>query len=251
LLRVEIMRHRVAVTAHRGSSGYAPENTLSALRRAIDDGADFAEIDVQLTLDGTVVVIHDADLKRVTGVRKKISEISYEEIKTLDAGSWFSSEFRGEPIPTLKEMLALAKGKIRLNVELKFHGRDDQLVEKVLQIIQDQHVESQCLISSMNYKGVMRVKTLNPDLITGFIVVRRVGDLSRFGTDFLSLNKGIASRRVIASAKRWGKGIHVWTVNDPKEMAHFINLSVDSIITDIPKILIEVMGQDLVCVKST
>jgi glycerophosphoryl diester phosphodiesterase len=112
--RLELDRP-VEVTAHRGSSLRAPENTLSAIEAAIDDGADYSEIDVQETADGEVVVLHDEDLMRIAGVDRKIWEVSYAELRDLDAGSWFAPEFAGERVPTLQEAIDVARGRIKLN----------------------------------------------------------------------------------------------------------------------------------------
>ena len=112
------VRRDVEVTAHRGSSGRAPENTLSALRAAIEDGADYAEIDVQETADGHVVLLHDTDLERIAGVDRKIWEVELAELKRYDAGSWFGEAFRKERVPTLEEAIDLVSGRLKLNIEL-------------------------------------------------------------------------------------------------------------------------------------
>jgi len=156
--------HRVAVTAHRGSSKLAPENTLSAVRRAIEDGADFAEIDVQETADGVVVLFHDTDLMRIAGLKKNIWQVTYPEIKSLDVGSWFSKDYIGERIPTLVETIELARDKIKLNIELKFNGHEKQLVTNVVKIIEDHQFKSRCVISSLNFAGLQQVKVKKKSL---------------------------------------------------------------------------------------
>ncbi|HMO36219.1 MAG TPA: glycerophosphodiester phosphodiesterase family protein, partial [Gemmatales bacterium] len=103
----------VQVTAHRGHAKAAPENTVSAIRKAIESGADFAEIDVLQTADGVVVLHHDRDLKRVSGDPRRVREVPYSELRQLDAGGWFSPAFSGEPIPTLAEVMQVAKGRIQ------------------------------------------------------------------------------------------------------------------------------------------
>jgi glycerophosphoryl diester phosphodiesterase len=231
----------VAVTAHRGSSMDAPENTLSAVRRAIKEGAGFAEIDVQETADGEVVLLHDTDLMRVAGVNKKIWQLTYPEIKSLDAGSWFSPEFKGEHIPTLSEAIEMSRNKIRLNIELKFNGHEKRLAESVVKIIRDQNFESQCIITSLNYEGLMKVESLNPALKTGFIIAKSIGDMFRIENDILSLASGIVTPDVIAAARRRNKEVHVWTVNRPDSMSYYINMGVDNIITDYPAKLISVI----------
>jgi glycerophosphoryl diester phosphodiesterase len=237
------LHHQVAVTAHRGSSKDAPENTLSAIRRAIDDGADFAEIDVQETADGVIVLLHDTDLKRIAGVNRKIWQSTYPEIKSLDAGSWFSPEFKGEHIPTLAEAIALSRDKIKLNIELKFNGHEKHLVESVVKIIRDHNFGSQCVITSLDYAGLRKAKQLNPDLKTGFIIAKSIGNMFRVDTDFLSLDSGIVNADVIAAARKRKKQVHVWTVNKPGSMSYFINLGVDNIITDYPAKLVAVIKE--------
>lgn len=240
--RIEL-NHPVAVTAHRGSSKDAPENTLSAIRRAIADGADFAEIDVQETADGTIVLLHDTDLMRIAGLNKKIWQSTYSEIKLLDAGSWFSPDFKGERIPTLAEALELSGNKIKLNIELKFNGREKQLVESVDQLIRDHKFGSQCVITSLNFDGLLKIKKLNPDLKTGFIIAKSIGNMFRVDTDFLSLASGMVTADVIAAARKRKMEVHVWTVNRPDGMSYFINLGVDNIITDYPAKLVAVINE--------
>ncbi len=237
------LEHQVAVTAHRGSSMDAPENTLSAVRRAIDDGADFAEIDVQQTADGVIVLLHDTDLMRIAGVNKKIWQLTYPEIKSLDAGSWFSPDFKGEHIPTLAETLKLSHDKIKLNIELKFNGHEKQLVESVVKIVRDHQFESQCVITSLNYDGLRKVEKLNPDLKTGFIIAKSIGNMFRVDTDFLSLASSIVTADVIAAARKREKAVHVWTINSPDNMSYFINLGVDNIITDYPAKLVAMINE--------
>lgn len=235
--------HRVAVTAHRGSSKLAPENTLSAVRRAIEDGADFAEIDVQETADGVVVLFHDTDLMRIAGLKKNIWQVTYPEIKSLDVGSWFSKDYIGERIPTLVETIELARDKIKLNIELKFNGHEKQLVTNVVKIIEDHQFKSRCVISSLNFAGLQKVKELNPDLQTGFIVAKSIGNMFRADIDFLSLAASMVTADVVAAAGKSKKEVHVWTINSPDRMSYFIDLGVDNIITDYPARLVEMIKE--------
>ena len=235
--------HRVAVTAHRGSSRHAPENTLSAVRLAIEDGADFAEIDVQETADGVVVLLHDTDLMRIAGVDKKIWQVTYPEIKSLDAGSWFSKDFKGEHIPTLAETLELARDKIKLNIELKFNGHQKQLVESAVKIIEDHKFGSRCVISSLNFAGLKKVRELNPDLQTGYIVARSIGNMFSADIGFLSLASNMVNADVVAAAGKSKKEVHVWTINSPANMSYFIDLGVDNIITDYPARLVALIKE--------
>jgi glycerophosphoryl diester phosphodiesterase len=213
------------------------------VHRAIEDGADFAEIDVQETADGVIVLLHDSDLMRIAGVNKKIWELTYAEIKTLDAGSWFSSEFQSERVPTLTEILKLARGEIKLNIELKFNGHEKQLVEKVVKIIEDNNFKSQCVISSLNFEGLKKVRALDPELKIGYIVAKLIGNMFRVDTDFLSLNSGMVTADVVAGARKRKREVHVWTINTTDNMSYFINLGVDNIITDYPAKLVALINE--------
>ena len=233
----------VAVTAHRGSSSRAPENTLSAIEAAIEDGADFAEIDVQETADGVIVLLHDADLLRLAGVDWKIWESEYAALAELDIGSWFSPEYQSERIATLDEAIELARGKIKLNVELKYNGHDKTLAGRVVEILERQDFVSQAVVSSLDERGLEEVRGLDDQIQIGFIIFRSVGDISKMDVDFFSIDSRQASTDLIARVKRRGKGVHVWTVNDPRQMSSFIDRGVDNIITDYPEVLREMLTE--------
>jgi glycerophosphoryl diester phosphodiesterase len=234
---------RVAVTAHRGSSLRAPENSLSAVEAAVREGADFAEIDVQETADGVVVVLHDSDLMRVAGLNKNIWEVEYAEIESLDAGSWFSPEFQGERIPTLQQMIDTARGRIRLNIELKFNGHDKRLVERVVGLVRENDFHDQCVLSSLDLDGVGRAKALDGRVRVGHIVAAAVGDVARLDVDFLSVQQNQATPSLVRSLHRAGKEIHVWTVNDRQRMSAFVDLGVDNLLTDDPRLLRAVLDE--------
>jgi glycerophosphoryl diester phosphodiesterase len=227
----------VYVTAHRGSSRAAPENSLSAIEKAIEHGADYAEIDVQEAGDGTIVVLHDVDLQRVAGVPSRVWELGYDEIGALDAGSWFAPEFAGERIPTLEEMLEQGKGRIRFNIELKFHGREQRFVERVVEIIEAAELESQCVLTSLDFDGLMQVRRLEPELQIGFIVSASVGDIRSLPVDFLSLQATNLSKSLVRDLHARDRDVHVWSVNDPNLAARMISMGADNIITDEPAMI--------------
>ena len=151
------LERNIAVTAHRGSSMDAPENTLSAVRKAISDGADYAEIDVQTTSDGVVVLMHDGDLMRIASVDRKVSEITFDELMKIDIGSWFSPVFRNERIAKLTEVIDAVKNHIKLNIELKYNRPDPALAEKVVRIIREKSFTAECLVSSLDYRALVAV----------------------------------------------------------------------------------------------
>ncbi len=237
------LERSVEVTAHRGSSARAPENTISAVEAAIEDGADFAEIDVQETADGVVVVLHDEDLLRLAGDERKIWEITYAELSELDVGAWFDPAFEGERVPRLAEMIEIARDRIQLNIELKYTDHEQELAERVVSIVQESGFETQSIVTSLNYTGLTDVKRLEGRLDVGYIVFTFLGNISNFDVDFLSVRADRLDADLVARAHAQGKGVHVWTVNSPRQMSAFIDLGVDNIITDYPDLLIAMLAE--------
>ncbi|KAA3606945.1 MAG: hypothetical protein D8M57_17165 [Candidatus Scalindua sp. AMX11] len=232
---------RVEVTAHRGSSTSAPENTLSAIRQAITDQSDYAEIDVQETSDGVIVVLHDSDLMRVTGEKLNIWETTFEEVRELDAGSWFSPQFAGEKIPTLEEAIEVAQDRIKLNIELKFYEHNQRLTERVVSILRSEDFTDQCIITSMNYQELLKVKELDNRITVGFIFFEAIGRVFDFNVDLFSIFRKKATASFISNAQKREKEVHVWLVNTPEAMEHFIYLGVDNIVTDYPAKLVTIL----------
>ena len=233
----------IDVTAHRGYSAVAPENTISAIQKAAEAGADFAEIDVQETADGTLVLLHDDDLMKVAGLDKKIWEVTFDEIKDVDVGSWFSPGFKEERIATLDQAIDVAQGKIKLMIELKYNGHDQKLAERVVELIRAKGFGSQCVLHSLNYEGLMEAKSLAPQLKVGYIVGITLGDISRVNTDFLNLESSLATTSAMDTIKSQGKDVAVWTVNKRDDMITMIIRGADNIVTDDPKTLLAVQQE--------
>jgi glycerophosphoryl diester phosphodiesterase len=235
----------IQITSHRGNSATAPENTLASLESAIEAMADYAEIDVQQTKDGTLVLLHDYNLRRTTGLNKYIWDVSYEELKELDAGSWFDEQFTGVTIPTLEEALELCKGKIQLNIELKVHGSEKNLEEQLVSLIEEYDFENQCVISSGNLRVLAKIKELKDELHTGYIITAAYGSIyNRAELDFISMKSSFITKSTVETAHRAGKAIHAWTVNSEREMERMKSLGVDNIITDNPYLAKEVLYRD-------
>ena len=225
----------IAVTAHRGSSLKAPENTLSAIRQSITDGADYAEIDVQTSADGVVVMMHDADLARIGSVARRLDTIEYDELKTIDIGSWFSPDFAEERIATLEEVIELARGRIKLNIELKYNRPDPELAGKVESIVRERGFIQECVVTSLDHKALTGFRKSCPEVRIGLIVFRSVGNPLRADVDFVSMNAGRVTSGLVKQAHKQGKEVHVWTVNDPHNALAMIEMGVDNIITDDPE----------------
>jgi glycerophosphoryl diester phosphodiesterase len=236
--------HRVLVTAHRGSSAEAPENTLSAIRLAIAQGADWVEIDVQEAGDGTLVLLHDATLRRVAGDPRGVWEIDRLALGNLDVGARFSPRFAGEPIPTLTQVLDLTRGRVGLNIELKHHGHERRLAERTLELVQTAGRIGDCLLTSTELPALRRVRELDPSVRIGWIVTSDPGDPPSLGLDALSLKRSLATPRRVRVCQAAGVETHVWTVDAPREMTRLIRLGVTSIITNRPALLRQVLADE-------
>jgi glycerophosphoryl diester phosphodiesterase len=236
-------RPMIMVTAHRGHARAAPENTLSAVRKAIESGADYVEIDVHQTADGKIMVLHDRDLKRVTGLSRRLDELTYDQVRALDVGSWFSPEFAGERVPTLGEVIEVCRGKIRLNIEMKVFGPYRQLAQAVADAVRQQQLEADCIVTSLSYDAVVEAKQRNPGLRTGLIVAHALGDPSRVDVEVLSVRADFVSNDLLRSAHRLGREVHVWTVNDAGSMRRLLMRGVDNIITSDPDLAVRVRNE--------
>jgi glycerophosphoryl diester phosphodiesterase len=236
---------RVKITAHRGASGYAPENTLASMQEAINMKADFAELDVQETADGEIVLLHDDELKRTTGSSKNLWEMNYEDVKSLDAGSWFGEKYKGEPLPRLSDVINLVRGKIKLNIELKNNGHEKELVDRTVKVVQNSNFSNECFFTSFDYPKIRRVKEINPALKVGLIFKRMPDSINVFTADIqlLSVHYSLVDSEFVKKAKENGKEVHVWTVNDEIEMKRLIDLGVTSIITNYPDKLKKVLDE--------
>jgi glycerophosphoryl diester phosphodiesterase len=234
------------ITAHRGASGLAPENTMASILLALKLGADFSEIDVQETADGKIIVLHDSNLSRTTNQKGKIWKLSFADIQNTDAGSWFSPDFSGEKIPTLESVVDLVIGKMKLNIELKTNGHHIKLAERVVEIIERKNIFDQCVVTSFDLEEVKKVKLLNPKIKTGLIFSKiPQNDIWNSEFDLFSIDKKLATKEFIQKTHEAGKEVHVWTVNKEKKMRKLIELGVDNIITNIPNVLIKILNEKM------
>jgi glycerophosphoryl diester phosphodiesterase len=242
-------RYPIIVTAHRGFSGEAPENTLAAFRHAIDAGCDMIELDAHLTRDHEVVVIHDDTLERTTNGRGAVAGKTFAELGSLDAGAWFHPRFSGERIPALAEVLALTRNRIFVNIELK-KGKNypytmEELADRTLSIVEMAGMAEQVLFSSFDPAAVGRIRERNPLLSVALIVEKPWMKPEEAGGGtiypFLSCRSSVLNTENIRRAHAKGIRVHVWTVNTQEAMAKFIALGVDGIITNHPDRLIALL----------
>ncbi|WP_425043213.1 glycerophosphodiester phosphodiesterase [Primorskyibacter sp. S87] len=231
----------VTVIAHRGAAGSRPENTMASVEKAIEDGTDWVEIDVQETADGEVVVMHDSDFMKLSGVNLTIWDATMEDLAGIDIGSWFDPTYSDQRAPTLRDVLQTAKGKAKVLIELKYYGHDVDLENRTIAIVEELGMADQIATMSLKYPAVQKMQTLRPDWRAGVLAATAVGDLAGLDGDFLAVNMGMARPGLIRSVQATGKDFYVWTVNDPLDMSRMISLGVDGLITDEPALVREVL----------
>ena len=233
----------VAIIAHRGASASAPENTMAAVREAIEAGADWVEIDVQETADGEVVVFHDSDFMKLAGVDLKIWDATIDQLRDIDIGSSFDASFKDERVPTLDEVLAACKGKVGVNIELKYYGHDESLEQRVLDIVDARDMSRDVIYMSLKLDAVKKMKQLKPDAQVGLLMSVSAGDLQSLEADFLAVNANFVDRRFVKRAHEVNKDVYVWTVNDAIAMSSMVGRGVDGLITDKPALAKSVLQQ--------
>lgn len=224
----------VELTAHRAGATYAPENSVAAIKQAVVDRADWAEIDVQLTSDKELVVMHDTDLARIGGGNRQVGAVTLAEIQQLDIGTLFDARFAGEKVPTFREVLAAARGKVKLNVELKPHGkRDDKiLAEMVVAAIREAQMVGECRICSQSFAAIQAARQQEPNIPIGLIIATAIGDPTKLPVDFLMVKANLATQSFVERAHAARIRVHAWTVNNPNMVAPLLDAGVDNLITD-------------------
>lgn len=260
------LRDEVTIIAHRGSSMVAPENTLPAVRRALEDGAHYVELDVRLTADDQVVLFHDRSLARLTGDPRRLGELTREELAVFDVGSWFGDAFVGEGIAGLDEALVAVRGRSALMIDMKPDpGREVALVEAVIATLEEEarlrracreaadDVAAAEACGEPDVIGETRLATMSPTLareakarepalrVTLLAQLVLPGTLDRRGFDALGLRHNRISDNEIRLARHYGYEVHAWTINDRARMSQLIDLGVDAIITDRPDLLAELI----------
>lgn len=239
----------IMVIAHRGFSGQAPENTRASFQKAVELGSDMIELDVRLSKDGQVVVIHDDTIDRTTNGRGKVADYSLKELKQFDAGSWFAPQFSGEQIPTLKEVLELAKGKILVNIEIKDESLGQysimDLADRALQEVKKAGMEDQVIFVSFYPVALERIKERDSRIWVGLLYHKPWNSLpevtGRRSFPVLGLRNSYLTKGKIARIHQEGMKVNVYTVNSEKEMEQFVGWGIDGIITNYPDRLTKIL----------
>ncbi len=242
---------RPLVFGHRGASADAPENTLAAFELAADMGADGVELDVQLSKDGEAVICHDFFVDKTTNAHGRVDAFTVEELRALDAGSWFSPAFVGQYIPTLRELFERLGRRLLFNVELKSESlRDNGLERRVAQLIREFDLYDRVIVSSFNPAALWRMRRLDRRVDLGLLYyeeqpihLRRAW--ARYLIPFQAMHPyyPMVDERYMAWARRNRYKVNVWTVDDEEEARRLLRLGVNIIITNRPGVMRRVVAE--------
>ncbi|MDO4772471.1 MAG: glycerophosphoryl diester phosphodiesterase membrane domain-containing protein [Bacillota bacterium] len=235
--------NRIQIVAHRGGGDLGAENSLAGLEAAISEGVEWSEIDVQRTKDGRYILNHDSNFARLAGHSGKASELSLEEIKGLEVKDLFDPARPSQKVPSLEEVLALAKGRIGLFIELKGESADEKMVDDLVEMVKAYEMEKEVALLSLDYELIRYIEKNYPEMESGFLYFFSIGDLAKMEGDILIMEEREATPNKIAEIHAAGKKAVVWTVNSEKSIQRFVNSEVDAIITDYVSKLKEGMKQ--------
>ncbi len=249
----------VIVIGHRGASGYYPENTLVSFEKAIEMGADMLELDVHVTKDDSIVVMHDYSVSRTTNGKGEIENMDFDEIRALDAGSWFNEKFKNEKVPTLNEVLQLVNGRTKVLVELKWPSKGiyKDLVKKVIDIVRQHHAESWVILQSFETRYLQQAAELAPDLTVQQLVFGKSALLPVYFERSLKFGNfkpepNAASVNIfymyitpsfLKKMHKMGKTVYAFTPNNESDMRKLIAMGVDGIITNYPDKALKLLGR--------
>ncbi|WP_319370766.1 glycerophosphodiester phosphodiesterase [uncultured Ilyobacter sp.] len=229
------------IFGHRGASGYAPQNTMSAMRVALEQGTDGIELDVQLTKDNEVVVCHDWSIDNVSNGKGRVSDFTLNEIKKFDFGSYFSREFQGEKIPTLGEILDFLPKEMTLNIELKIKAENRGLLpEKVAELLMSHNRIENTIVSSFNHPCLKKIKNLIPKVKVAILYEGYLLNPGKYmvdlGMDIYSfhLNLDYINEKIIEDLHKHKKKVYIWTSNDTETTKKIFNMGADGVMTNFP-----------------
>ena len=239
------------IFAHRGASAHAPENTLAAFQLALSQNADGIELDVKLSSDGHVVVIHDPTVQRTTGTKGRVKEMTLADLRSLEAGNFFSQIFHGEKIPTLEEVFETMGKRLFINVELtNYNSPNDHLVETVCMLVKKFNLQKHVMFSSFFASNLSKAGSYLPEVPRGLLALKGIpGAWARsFGYYFgkyqaLHPYLSDVTPEQVGRVHRLKGRIHVWTVNKADDMRQLFHWGVDAIFTDDPHLAVQVRGE--------
>lgn len=235
----------VQIIAHRGAAALRPENTMASIEKSLEDKTDWVEIDVQESAEGEIIVAHDSDFMKLADNPLKTWESTRAELDRIDIGSWFDPSYANERTPLLVDVLRAAKGRSKVVIELKYYGHNVDLEAEVIRIVEEEQMVDQVSLMSLKYPAVEKLRAMRPEWELGVLAATAVGDVTQLDADFLALNSGQISAKLIRHAHKNGKVVYAWTVDDPVQMSSLITMGVDGLITNDPALARSVFEYNL------
>lgn len=238
------LNKKIVNIAHRGASGYAPENTFAAFDKAVQMKVDYIELDIQMSKDQKLVVIHDAKVDRTTNGTGFIRDLTLQQLKQLDAGSWFDKKFKDERIPTLKEVIEEYGNKVGLLIELKNPSLYPGIEKKFIEVLSPYMLLESPLdikVQSFELETIKTIRNYFPMIAAGvilnrFVSYRELLTISK-SADFINIKKHYISGHLVMQAHQLGLMIYAWTVNDISNLKFLLDIGIDGAIVDYPELI--------------
>lgn len=230
--------NQIKIYGHRGYGVGTPENSISAIKKSIDNNIDYIEIDVQRTKDRKYVLNHDKTFERVSYekpyfINKKVSDLNYSQIETLDIGRRVSQRYAGEKVPRIEEVLDVCKNKIKINLELK-EGIDHEMIDDLMELVRKKGMKKQVFFTSLNIRDIEYIENKDSTFDTGLIYFIKLGNYGSVDADYMIMEEREATDSNIKKLHKKGKKVIVWTVNTQESIDKFSKMDIDGIITDYP-----------------
>lgn len=237
---------RIKVVGHRGWKERYPENTLAGFAAAVALGVDFLELDVHLTVDGHLVVIHDEDPYRTTGVHGLVREMTLDQVRRLDAGGWSARRYTGQRIPTLEEVMELADGRVGLAVEVKPPGATaERLDEKLIPLVRS--FNGPAVVHSFDGEYIAEFKRKAPEVPVGhlcrLLTCKTIRETCEAGIDAIHPAWRTLTARLAREVRKTGLGIMIWAARSRRDCLHMVRKDCDAIGADCPDVLMEVLAE--------
>lgn len=257
--------HPVLTVAHRGGAAVAPENTLSAFKAGIEAGADAIELDIHLSRDGVLMVMHDPLLDRTTNGTGLLADYSLSELKQFDAAFHFRErgQYSPQQIPTLEEVLQMLQAenrKVRLQIEIKLKADESRyagIEEKLVDLLRSYEMLERATVISFDFPTLMTINSIEPSLRRGALISRKymtavgskgpsyvASEMEKLAVDYVGVNFNYLSANLYKALRDKKLGVGVWTINDANSMQKFRLMGVDFITSDHPALLVQEIGSE-------
>ncbi|WP_456400101.1 glycerophosphodiester phosphodiesterase [Persephonella sp.] len=231
-IKEALERKPFSIIGHRGAAGVKPENTISAVKFAIEVGADIVEVDVRSTSDGHLILSHDPDFKRVAGIDKRVSELDLNYIRE-------HVRIKGEPVPLLEDILKVAKDKVGVFIEIK----EPETTEKIVSKVKEHNIENQVCFISFYEEALSLVKKIDKNLYTGIIYSRPPGKIieaKKMGAELVLPGHWLATEKAVKFAHKLKLKVVSWVINDEENLKKMVSNGVDGVASDYPDMIVKV-----------